>query len=238
MFRDQEFTSDLRSRPVKRIADVKTLRARQFPEDQGPLAHPVRPSSYIEINNFYTPTVYEKGAEICRMMQTLIGETAFRKAMDLYFERHDGEAATVEDFVRCMADASGRDLAQFFRWYEQAGTPHGDGERHVMMRRRKSLHLTLAASHASRHRARQTNCRCTFPWPRPCWARRRGHAAASRRRRHAQHAAHRTRPTAEQTFRFTERRQAPGAVAQSRLFGTRHPQSRQRTERPPVPDGP
>ncbi len=123
VFRDQEFTSDVRSRPVKRIEDVRTLRLRQFPEDQGPLAHPVRPSSYIEINNFYTPTVYEKGAELCRMMQTLIGPKAFRKAMDLYFERHDGEAATVEDFVRCMADASGRDLGQFFRWYEQAGTP-------------------------------------------------------------------------------------------------------------------
>jgi aminopeptidase N len=124
VFRDQEFTSDIRSRSVKRIQDVVKLRARQFPEDQGPLAHAVRPSSYIEINNFYTPTVYEKGAEICRMMQTLIGRDAFRKAMDIYFSRHDGEAATVEDFVRCMADASGRDFTQFFRWYEQAGTPH------------------------------------------------------------------------------------------------------------------
>ncbi len=123
VFRDQEFTSDIRSRAVKRITDVKTLRARQFPEDGGPLAHPVRPSSYIEINNFYTPTVYEKGAEICRMMQTVIGAQAFDKGMDLYFARHDGEAATVEDFVRCMTDASGRDLAQFFTWYEQAGTP-------------------------------------------------------------------------------------------------------------------
>ena len=123
VFRDREFSSDLRSRAVKRIADVKTLRARQFPEDAGPLSHPARPNSYIEINNFYTATVYEKGAEICRMMKTLIGETAFRKAMDIYFERHDGEAATVENFVACMADASGRDLAQFFKWYEQAGTP-------------------------------------------------------------------------------------------------------------------
>ncbi len=123
VFRDQEFTSDMRSRAVKRISDVKTLRARQFPEDGGPLAHPVRPASYIEINNFYTPTVYEKGAELCRMMKTLIGEAAFHKAMDLYFARHDGEAATVEKFVQCMADASGRDFGQFFRWYEQAGTP-------------------------------------------------------------------------------------------------------------------
>ncbi len=142
VFRDQEFTSDVRSRAVKRIADVKTLRARQFPEDGGPLAHPARPSSYIEINNFYTPTVYEKGAEICRMMKTLIGEAAFRKAMDLYFERHDGEAATVEDFVRCMADASGRDLSQFFRWYEQAGTPQIKAEGRYDAKR-KTFDLTL-----------------------------------------------------------------------------------------------
>jgi aminopeptidase N len=123
VFRDQEFTSDLRSRAVKRIADVKTLRARQIPEDQGPLSHPVRPNSYIEINNFYTATVYEKGAELCRMLQTLIGPAGFRKAMDLYFERHDGDAVTVEDFIACMAETSGRDLTQFFAWYGQAGTP-------------------------------------------------------------------------------------------------------------------
>ena len=123
VFRDQEFTSDVRSRVVKRIEDVKTLRARQFPEDQGPLAHPVRPTSYIEINNFYTPTVYEKGAELCRMMLTLIGTEAFERAMDLYFVRHDGDAATVEDFIACMAEASGRDLAHFSKWYDQAGTP-------------------------------------------------------------------------------------------------------------------
>ena len=123
VFRDQEFTSDLRSRDVKRIEDVKTLRARQFPEDQGPLSHPVRPSSYMEINNFYTATVYEKGAELCRMLHTLIGKKKFRKAMDLYFERHDGDAATVEEFLACMADASGRDLSHFALWYEQAGTP-------------------------------------------------------------------------------------------------------------------
>ncbi len=123
VFRDQEFTSDMRSRPVKRIEDVKRLRSSQFPEDLGPLQHPVRPASYIEINNFYTPTIYEKGAELCRMMKTLIGEKAFAKAMKLYFKRHDGEAATVENFVACMADASGRDMNQFFRWYEQSGTP-------------------------------------------------------------------------------------------------------------------
>ncbi|MGI9481549.1 MAG: aminopeptidase N [Hyphomicrobiales bacterium] len=124
VFRDQEFTSDIRSRPVKRIADVLRLRHDQFPEDAGPLAHPVRPASYIEINNFYTATVYEKGAELCRMLQTLLGKNGFRKGMDLYFERHDGEAATVEDFISSMAEACDRDLNQFFRWYEQAGTPH------------------------------------------------------------------------------------------------------------------
>jgi aminopeptidase N len=130
VFRDQEFTSDLRSRAVKRIEDVKTLRARQFPEDQGPLAHAVRPSSYIEINNFYTPTIYEKGAEICRMLHTLLGPSVFRKAMDLYFERHDGKAATVEDFLACLSEVSQRDLQHFAQWYEQAGTPVVDVKSH------------------------------------------------------------------------------------------------------------
>ena len=123
VFRDQEFTADMRSGPVKRILDVRALKNRQFPEDAGPLAHPVRPASYIEINNFYTATVYEKGAELCRMLQTLLGREGFRKGLDLYFERHDGEAATVEDFVAAMADTSGRDLSQFMLWYNQAGTP-------------------------------------------------------------------------------------------------------------------
>ena len=123
VFRDQEFSADMRSRAVKRIADVRQLRIHQFPEDSGPLAHPVRPDSYIEINNFYTATVYEKGAEVVRMMHTLLGEDGFRAAMDLYFDRHDGEAATVEDFVVCMEEACGVDLAQFRRWYSQAGTP-------------------------------------------------------------------------------------------------------------------
>ena len=123
VFRDQEFSSDMRSRPVKRIADVRGLRAAQFIEDAGPLAHPVRPEVYKEINNFYTATVYEKGAELVRMVQTLIGREKFRAGMDLYFARHDGEAATVEQFIQCFADASGYDLTQFMRWYSQAGTP-------------------------------------------------------------------------------------------------------------------
>ena len=123
VFRDQEFTADQRSRAVKRIADVKALRAHQFIEDAGPLAHPVRPSLYREINNFYTATVYEKGAEIVRMLKVLLGAEAFGRGMDLYFIRHDGEAATVEQFLQCFADASGQDLGQFTRWYLQAGTP-------------------------------------------------------------------------------------------------------------------
>jgi aminopeptidase N len=123
VFRDQEFTADLRSRPVERISDVRGLRAHQFVEDAGPLAHPVRPEAYQEINNFYTGTVYDKGAEVVRMIKTLIGAELFRSGMDLYFSRHDGEAATVEQFVQCFADVSARDMTQFMRWYSQAGTP-------------------------------------------------------------------------------------------------------------------
>src|SRR5204863_1872659 len=123
VFRDQEFTSDQRSRPVKRIADVRLLRAHQFVEDAGPLAHPVRPTQYSEINNFYTATVYEKGAEVVRMLKGLLGPENFRKGLDLYFSRHDGEAATVEQFVQCFADVAGANLTQFMLWYSQAGTP-------------------------------------------------------------------------------------------------------------------
>ncbi|MBZ8133933.1 aminopeptidase N [Afifella sp. IM 167] len=123
VFRDEEFSADMRSRPVKRIADVIGLRQAQFPEDAGPLAHPVRPTAYREINNFYTATVYIKGAEICRMLKTLLGEEGFRAGMDLYFERHDGGAVTIEDFVECFAEATGEDLSQFSLWYHQAGTP-------------------------------------------------------------------------------------------------------------------
>ncbi|MBX2806704.1 MAG: aminopeptidase N [Hyphomicrobiales bacterium] len=123
VFRDQEFTSDLRSRSVKRIMDVSHLRTQQFSEDGGPLAHPVRPEAFIEINNFYTRTIYEKGAELCRMIMTIVGEKGFRKGTDLYFKRHDGAAATVEDFITAMADANKADLSQFMLWYSQAGTP-------------------------------------------------------------------------------------------------------------------
>ncbi|MCB1683771.1 MAG: aminopeptidase N [Pseudomonadales bacterium] len=123
VFRDAEFSSDMNSRTVKRIEDVSFLRSVQFAEDASPLAHPIRPDSYMEISNFYTPTVYEKGAEVVRMVHTLLGAEAFRRGSDLYFERHDGMAVTTDDFLTAMADASGQDLSQFRRWYEQAGTP-------------------------------------------------------------------------------------------------------------------
>ncbi len=123
VFRDQEFSADERSRTAQRIQDVRQLKARQFPEDAGPLSHPVRPESYIEINNFYTATVYDKGAEVCRMLQTILGVDGFKRGLDLYFERHDGDAATVEDFLACFADANDTDLSQFKLWYSQAGTP-------------------------------------------------------------------------------------------------------------------
>jgi aminopeptidase N len=123
VFRDQEFSSDVGSRAVRRIEEVRRLRSLQFPEDAGPTAHPVRPDSYVEISNFYTVTIYEKGAEVVRMYHTLLGEETFRKGTDLYFSRHDGEAATTDQFLACMAEVSGRNLTQFARWYGQAGTP-------------------------------------------------------------------------------------------------------------------
>lgn len=123
VYRDHEFSADQRSRAVKRISEVRTLRAHQFPEDQGPLAHPVRPRSYREINNFYTATVYEKGSEVVRMIRTILGPDSFRAGMDLYFERHDGQAVTIEDFLACFEEVSGQDLSQFALWYHQAGTP-------------------------------------------------------------------------------------------------------------------
>ena len=123
VFRDQQFSGDMGSKAVQRINDVRVLRSRQFPEDSGPMAHPVRPDSYIEINNFYTVTVYEKGAEVVRMLHTILGADGFRRGMDLYMERHDGQAVTCDDFVAAMSDANGIDLEQFKLWYSQAGTP-------------------------------------------------------------------------------------------------------------------
>ncbi|MGP9765590.1 aminopeptidase N [Halomonas sp. AOP13-D3-9] len=145
VFRDQCFSADTNSAPVKRIQDVSFFRTAQFAEDAGPTAHPIRPDHYIEITNFYTLTIYEKGAEVVRMLRNLVGEENFRRGSDLYFERFDGQAVTIEDFVGCMAEASGEDFSQFMRWYSQAGTPdidaHGEydyvqGEYHLTLRQR------------------------------------------------------------------------------------------------------
>ncbi len=123
VFRDQQFTADMRSAAVKRIDDANGLRSYQFQEDDGPLAHPVRPASFVTINNFYTDTVYEKGAEVIGMLKTLVGDTAYAKGCTLYFDRHDGQACTIEDWLKCFEDVTGRDLTQFARWYSQSGTP-------------------------------------------------------------------------------------------------------------------
>jgi aminopeptidase N len=143
VFRDQEFSSDVGSRALKRIQDVQRLLTAQFPEDAGPTAHPVRPDAYSEINNFYTSTVYEKGAEVVRMLHTLLGADTFRRGCDLYFERHDGQAVTCDDFVQAHVDTSGKDLAQFKRWYSQAGTPTVRARTHYDART-QSYRLTLA----------------------------------------------------------------------------------------------
>jgi aminopeptidase N len=149
VFRDQEFSADMigtdTGRAVKRIEDVRVLRQAQFPEDAGPMAHPVRPDSYVEINNFYTVTIYEKGAEVVRMYQTLFGRDGFRKGMDLYFERHDGQAVTCDDFRAAMADANGRELFQFERWYSQAGTPRVSVQTHYDEAARR-FDITLSQS--------------------------------------------------------------------------------------------
>ena len=120
VYRDQQFSADMRSEPVQRIKDVLQLRARQFREDAGPLAHPVRPEAFVEINNFYTATVYEKGAEVIGMLRTLVGPDAYDAALTLYFDRHDGQACTIEDWIQVFEDSTGRDLSQFKRWYSQA----------------------------------------------------------------------------------------------------------------------
>jgi aminopeptidase N len=142
VYRDQEYGADEYSRPVVRIQEVRGLRDQQFPEDAGPMAHSVRPDSYVEVNNFYTATVYDKGAEVVRMYATLLGRAGFRRGMDLYFQRHDGQAVTCDDFRAAMADANGVDLAQFDRWYSQAGTPEVEVRaEHDAAARTYTLHL-------------------------------------------------------------------------------------------------
>ena len=146
VFRDHEFSADQRSRAVKRIAEVRTLRAHQFPEDQGPLAHPVRPRRYREINNFYTSTVYEKGSEVVRMIRTILGAETFREGMDLYFERHDGEAATVEDFLKVFEDVSGRDLVAVRAVVPSGRNAEPDGDDLVQCRRRREYVVEIEQS--------------------------------------------------------------------------------------------
>ncbi|WKJ90146.1 aminopeptidase N [Methylomonas montana] len=142
VFRDQQFSGDMTSPAVKRIEDVNALRTRQFAEDAGPLAHPVRPEAYIEINNFYTLTVYEKGAEVVRMLHTLLGAEGFRKGCDLYFQRHDGQAVTCEDFIKALEEVNGVEMNQFRRWYAQAGTPVLTVSQHYDAATQQ-LHLTI-----------------------------------------------------------------------------------------------
>ena len=223
VFRDQEFSSDQRSRPVKRIADIRTLRAAQFPEDSGPLAHNVRPETYLEINNFYTPTIYEKGAEVIRMLKSLIGVDAFRKGMDLYFDRCDGTAATGEDFIACFAEVSGRDLTQFMRWYSQAGTPA----------------LTVTSDHdASAKTFTLTISQSTPRDPRgagPCGLWRRSAAehqgaGRGRRRQRARMRQRRLRINVRLALhRVPQCRGTPGALGSARLLRTR--EARHRLER-------
>ena len=145
VYRDHEFSADMRERGVKRISEVRLLRAHQFPEDAGPLAHPVRPRHYREINNFYTATVYEKGSEVVRMLHTILGEARFRAGINLYFDRHDGDAATIEDWLACFSEATGEDLTQFALWYEQPGTPNLAVSQRFDAEARQ-LHLTLRQS--------------------------------------------------------------------------------------------
>ena len=216
VFRDQEFTADERSRAVERIGDVRGLRAHQFVEDAGPLAHPVRPALYHEINNFYTATVYEKGAEVVRMLKTLLGPDNFRKGMDLYFDRHDGEAATVEQFVQCFADASGTDLGQFMRWYSQAGTPEVVAAGRYDPRA-KTYRLEVASERAADTRPARQGADGDPAGARPGRARRTRPAARPRRWTPARA----RRPHAEQAerdVRIHRHRRGAGALAQPRIF--------------------
>ena len=228
VYRDQEFTSDQRSRVVTRIGDVRGLRAHQFVEDAGPLAHPVRPELYREINNFYTTTVYEKGAEVVRMIHTLIGAELFRKGMDLYFERHDGDAATVEQFVQCFADVSKAAILQFMRWYSQAGTPevvasgHYDASGQDLQARRRAGDPADARptgqgadGHSARHRPDRPRR------PRPAAQARRWPENRARRLGAGQGGAE---------LRLHRRKRAAGALDQPQLLGAdqAHRQSERR----------
>ena len=223
VFRDQSFSADMGSPAVKRIEDVRALRAAQFPEDAGPLAHPVRPDSYIEIANFYTATIYNKGAEVIRMMHTLLGPEKFRAGTDLYFERHDGQAVTCEDFVRAMEDASGVDLEAFRIWYSQAGTPK----------------VTASLAHeggTARIRLAQT----TPPTPGPAGQGAGADPAQARSVRRRERAPSMTTgwsllDQAAQELRLRRDERAAAPVDQPRLLGAGHRRDRPRPGRPRLP---
>jgi aminopeptidase N len=169
VFRDQNFSADMRSRPVQRIKDVIRLRARQFAEDAGPLAHSVRPDHYGSIDNLYTATVYEKGAELIGMLRRMIGEELYRKGMDLYFERHDGQAVTIEDFYKCFEDVTGEDFTQFRLWYAQAGTPEVTVEENWNPETRE-IEITLKQKTPPTP-GQPENSRCRSRWKWRCWMR-------------------------------------------------------------------
>ena len=221
VFRDQEFSSDLNSRAVERIAAVEFLRREQFPEDAGPMAHNVRPDEYLEINNFYTSTVYEKGAEVIRMQHTLLGADRFRKGMDLYFKRHDGQAVTCDDFAQAMEDASRVDLGQFRRWYSQAGTPVVD-VRGTLRCGDADVHAGCRAKHARHARAGREGCRFTFRSRSGSSAR-----TAATFRSSSKATRHRSAPRACSTCArhasssASPTSRTPGAVAAARLLGAR-----------------
>ncbi len=223
VFRDQQFSGDMRSHAVKRIEDVMVLRARQFREDQGPLAHPVRPESFVEINNFYTATVYEKGAEVIGMLKRLVGDADYARAVALYFDRHDGQAATIEDWLKVFEDATGRDLSQFKLWYSQAGTPRlkvaddwADGTYTLHFEQEKPAH----PGRADKAPAGAADCR----WP----------VEPQRRRSGADHRAGDDRGAAKLPVRGAGL--AAGAVDPARLLGPRGagPQGQPRGTRLPA----
>ena len=219
VFRDQEFSADQGSRAVRRIGDVRTLRAIQFPEDDGPLAHPVRPDSYIRIDNFYTPTVYNKGAELVRMIHTLLGKDGFRRGMDLYIQRHDNHAVTIEDFVAAMQDASGVDLGQFKRWYEQAGTPEITVEDR-WDRNDEELRAEHCAEGAADPGAAGKTADADPARHGPAGAGRRRIADPARRRggEPGRERGSSRSPRRSESFRFVERAGGAGALAAARLF--------------------
>jgi aminopeptidase N len=227
VFRDQQFSADQGSAAVRRIDDVRMLRAGQFPEDAGPLAHPIRPDSYIEISNFYTATIYNKGAEVIRMMATLLGPDGFRAGTDLYFDRHDGQAVTTEDFVRAMEDASGVDLAQFRNWYRPG--------RHAAPR---------CAHHPRRRRAHRAAPPDADAGADAGPAGQAGDAAAAAhravRRHHRQTPWRRTAGQPDRGFgddRLRQYRRAAGRLAQPRFFGADHRAVRPQPRRSGVPVG-